>query len=123
MYSLCGCLLYYNSNPILLSFGRDSFLCFLTAIFNLFLLAVCVILAETLDFYFIFAKSIMQFLPRVSCASYLCWFVFDQFLTTKRHSSVIQPSCIPIFSLFLEVVYPVGMTEFQFCFMQKISYP
>ena len=50
-FSAFGCLLFYNSlifNSILLSFGKDL-LC-LFHLHNLFLWAVCVILAETLDF-------------------------------------------------------------------------
>ena len=44
------------------------------------------------------------------------------FLTTKRHSSDVQPSYIPIFSLFFEALYPVGVTEVRLCFMHKIAY-
>ena len=31
-------------------------------------------------------------------------------------------SYIPIFSLFLEAVYPVSVTEFWFCLLHKIAY-
>jgi len=66
-----------------------------------------------------YTKLIVQFLPRLGWASYLCCFLLDRILTTKRHSSDVYPSYIPIFSLFLEVVFPVGMTEIRFWFMRK----
>ena len=43
-FSICGCLLFYNSlifNPILLSFGRGSFLCLVHLHSNFQLISLC----------------------------------------------------------------------------------
>ena len=66
-------------------------------------------------------KSIAQFLPRLSLASYLCLLVLDSFLTTKRHLSDVQPNYIPIFSSFQLAVWPVAVSTDCFCFTQIIN--
>ena len=47
---------------------------------------VCLIEAGTRDF-FIMQESIVQFLPWLGLASYLCFLLLYSFLTTKRHHS------------------------------------
>ena len=52
-FSICGCLLFYNSlvfNPILLSFDKSSFLCLVHLYSNFQLIPPCS-LAKTLDFF------------------------------------------------------------------------
>ena len=84
-YSTCSWHLFYNFNPILLSlvgilsYAYSSF----TAIFNSFLFAACVILAETTDFHFYYIKPIVQLLPRLVLASYLSCLLLDSFLSPK----------------------------------------
>ena len=71
---------------------------------------------DPLDFLIMqIAKSITQFLPRLDKASYLCSLLI---LTTKMHPFNVQPSYIPIFSLFQATVYPVGVYKVQSLYMQ-----
>ena len=66
----------------------------------------------------------MQFLPRLSLASYQSCLSLHSFLTTKRHPSrfVVEPSYIPIFRLIQSAVYSVGVSKDRFCFVQMIDY-
>ena len=85
--------MFYNSLILILFFPLKRALSYaysnFTAIFNSFLLAVYVILAETFDLLYNNAKLIAQFLPRLGEASYLCCLSLDQFLTTKGNSSEV----------------------------------
>ena len=92
----------YNSvliDPILLYFGMGS-LIWLIHLHNKFQLLALSPLSDTggNSWFIIMRKSIAQFLPRLSLASYLCLLVLDSFLTTKRHPSDVQPNYIPISS-------------------------
>ena len=68
-HALCGCHLFYNSlvfNPILLSFGRGSLPCLVHLHSNFQLIPLCS-LCDIGGYYrlFNYAKSIVQFLPRL----------------------------------------------------------
>ena len=67
-------------------------------------------------------KSIAQFLPRLDLASYLCFLLFNSFLTTKRHPSNDEPSHILIFRSIQSAVFPVGRATDQSFFMGIIGY-
>ena len=117
------CLLFYKSlifNTILLRLIR-AINCAqspFTVIFSSFLLAVCVILAKTLDCFLITQSQSCNLL--LSLISFCL--LFNKFLTTKRHYSNVQSSYIPIFNLFLKEVYPVGLTKVLRCFLCKITH-
>jgi len=82
---------------------------------------VCLIKAGTGDS-LLRKKSIVQFLPRLGLASYLCFLLFCSFLTTKKHPSDVEPSYIPIFRLIQSTAYPVGVSKDCYCFTQMIDY-
>ena len=56
----------------------------------------------------------MQFLPRLSLASYLSCLSLHSFLTTKRHPSDVEPSYISIFRLIQSAVYSVRVSKIAF---------
>ena len=71
-FSICGCHLFYNSlifHPILFYFGKGSLVHF-HGNFQLFLLAVCVILVETLDFLIMQNRSCNWDKLHISVVSY-----------------------------------------------------
>ena len=71
---------------------------------------------------FFYVKIDRAILPRLGVASYLCCLLLHSFITTKRHSSEVEPSYILIFRLIQSVVYPVGASKDCSCFTQTIGY-
>jgi len=71
---------------------------------------------------FFHTKSIAQFLPSLSLASYPSCLSLHSFLATTRHPSDVEPSYIPIFRLIQSAVYSVGVSKDRFCFAQMIDY-
>ena len=91
-------------NPIL-PFGRGSFQCLFHIHSNFLLIPPCSLSDIGGNSWFLYyAKSIVQFSPRLGWAPYLYFFLLDRLLTTKRHSSDVYPSYIPNFSMFIEAL-------------------
>ena len=89
-----------------------------TANFNSFL-NICLIEAETLPFY-ITLKSIARFYQG-QVKRYIS-VVSNSFLTTKKHTSVVKPSYVPIFNLFLQPVLTCRHNRNLILFLRAITH-